>query len=65
MLKFDFDNAGCVITALELNGRGIKKICTQLNGNHIYAITDKAKKQLLQKYKATYENGNGVEVAMN
>ena len=62
MIKFT--NEGDVISAEELTGRGIRKICTNLAGEHTYIVTAKAEEKLIKTHDCVYENGNDQLIKM-
>lgn len=51
-----------VKTTLELSGRGLRKICTDLAGRNVYAATDAALARLRKQHSCLYENDNGALV---
>lgn len=59
-----FTNEGDCLTKLELSGRGVSKICTNLVGEHSYRLTEKAKAAIVGNYDCVYENGNGQLIEM-
>jgi hypothetical protein len=62
-LRFDFCEPGTVKSSIELSGRGISYICTQLDGTLVYSVTFAAQQKLIAKHGGTYTNDNGQEVA--
>lgn len=62
-LYLDFTEIGTVKATAPISGRGIKYLCTQLNGMLVYSITEAAEKALIKKHGATYTNDNGNQIA--
>lgn len=52
------------MTTLELKGRGITKVCTDLAGRNHYLVTEAAQRALVVRHDCRYENGNGQMVKM-
>lgn len=64
MYDITITNEGDIMSKLELSGRGISKVCTNLAGEHCYRATEKAEQKLIKEYNCGYENGNGQIVEM-
>jgi hypothetical protein len=63
-LSFDFTDIDTVKSSIELAGRGIQYLATQLDGTRVYLVTWAARQKLIAKYGGTYTNDNNQAVAL-